>query len=1102
MKRVKLLRINVTDMKDTNKTRILTDEEIEERYITLNDSYFLETYLRYFKEPYSVDMILDKIILVELLEDDEEATKQLKQGIELYNINYTYFMSTVSYLKKEEEHILNDGTKISGKGYAIFIRENNKEFIDFYNNCITANKIKDKINTTLCINKYTARLGLGLSNAIKTNLRPRICIVSECKHIINHEYETIDLATNKIYKPKNKSVEVTQFDGCGVMSMQFADAIRKDLGLDYSVSWCGIRKYGGLGVKGLVTSIDFREYFKINYKCDTEYFKRENDTFYIKDIYKNWINIDNIDLILNESQVKLWDSFGSLEEQGQAIKEDNIKDYEDLNSCLWIAKYNKDPEKIEKYNLINYQLLQVLSLTPLELEELSKETEQYYKRVLDLEDVDALKLWYKTFNKNKVEYDEEGEEIPTATIKVTEMCNCLVAASEELKDSGYLKKRTKQMLKKKIKEMCFGRFYLENYYKTATQDPVSYLNWILNRTEKETFIVNPNSLKAHEFYCSDVENGGHRVISRNPLATYSEVVKANFVRNPYIDKWIGHLNKDMIVFNCLDLTKECCSGEDFDLDMNSVINNEIIYNNVIEDLPFISASEGNKNKTIYNRENEILETIKSRGNLIGKLANLNQKINNECQEIFTCMYQDSEGKLHKEQELRSQLYKMAISETDDNNKINKFIEENLNKYEKITEDIYFRIKDNRYYTLEQNRKRYENYCKRHNKSIDESEFINGLKEKMINIFTEPKRLMIHAYKHIYKQDSYRCRQYGMMAIDAPKTGIPVTKEMYSDLSKKYSKNSYFYRYKLDYEESKDQRFNWVNNAININARRINQELMIKKKDIEDIKDNKELILKYLSWEDVEDNEEYEQCKNDVLAIFDIYKDKNKYIYSHYDNLLSKVDTDHDINLVVEQKKEAYKMRDLYMARLCSSLEDKYNYRLLSHVLSHNCTESFIFSNFFNTVKKTLEETTANLTNHTYRDADDEESYDIEFMWHKYKKHVTNLNMNTGRVVDKLEAKEKKHKIKDLNNIRVRVKKYTKLENGVYQLNFNDKERSLESEFSLYKDSSKIADIYLDSSKDLETVNLKNYLYSFINVIVEKETEKSADILLNYKSKVS
>lgn len=1100
MKRVRLLRINVTDIEDINKVRNLTDEEVEERYITLNDSYFLEVYLRYFKELYDVDMILDKIILVELLDDDEEAIKQLKQGVELYGINYTYFMSTVSYLKKEEEHILDDGTKISGKGYAIFIRENNKEFIDFYNNCITANKIKDKINTTLCINKYTARLGLGLSNAIKTNLRPRICIVPECKHIINHEYETIDLATNEIYQPNDKNIEVTQFDGCGVMSMEFADAIRKDLGVNYNISWCGIRKYGGLGVKGLVTSIDFREYFKINYKCDTEYFKKRSDGYYIKDIYKNWININNVDLILNESQVKLWDSFESLEEQGQAIKEDNIKDYEDLNSCLWIAKYNKDPEKIEKYNLINYQLLQVLSITPEELAELSSKTEQYYKRVLDLKDVDALKLWYKTFNKNKMEFDEEGEEIPTATIKVTEMCNCLVAASEELKDSGYLKKRTKQMLKKKIKEMCFGRFYLENYYKTATQDPVSYLNWILNRTEKETFIVNPNSLKAHEFYCSDVENGGHRVISRNPLATYSEVVKANFVRNPYIDKWIGHLNKDMIVFNCLDLTKECCSGEDFDLDMNSVINNEIIYNNVIEDLPFISASEGNKNKTKYTRENEIKETIRSRGNLIGKLANLNQKINNQCQEIFTCMYQDSEGKLHKEQELRSQLYKMAISETDDNNKINKFIEENLNNYKKITEDVYYSIKKNEFYTLEQARESYIKHCNKVNIEFKEDNFIKALDLVFINIFTEPKRLMIHAYKNIYKKDSYRCRQYGMMAIDAPKTGIPVTKDMYDDLSKKYSKNSYFYRYKLDYEESKDQRFNWVNNAININARRINQELMIKKKDIKDIKDNKELILKYLSWEDVEDNNEYAQCKSDVLAIYDIYTKKNKYIYSHYDSLLSKVTTDYDINLVEEQKKDAYRMKDLYMTRLCKQLEDKYNYRLLTHVLCHNSSETFIFSNFFNTVSKTLEETTFNLTNHTYTDADNEENYDIEFMFHKYNKWDAKLNVNTDKIVDKLEAKEKKHNIKDLNDFEVRVKKYEKLENGVYQLKFNQ-DADIENEFSFYKDDNKIADICLDSLKS-ETFSFNKYLYEFINVVVKKETAKSASVLLNYKSKIS
>lgn len=1090
-------------MVNSNKIKILTDEEIEERYITLNDSYFLEVYLKHFKEQYSIDKILDKIILLELLGDDIEASKQLTDGVELYGLNYIYFMSTVSYLKKEEEHIIQDGEslkRVKGKGYAIFIREDNKEFIDFYNNCITANKMDKYYNSKMCINKFTARLGLGLSNAVKTNLKPKICIVPECNHVIESKYETIDLKTNEIIRPDDTHVLVTQFDGCGVMSMEFANFIRKDLKLDYPISWCLIRQYGGLGVKGLITSIDFREYFKINYKKDTEYFKKKEDGYYIKDIYKDWLNIDNVDLILNESQVKLWNSFKSMTEQGQAIKGDNIKNYEDLNSCLWIAKHNKDYRDIEEYNPINYQLLQVLSITPEEIAELSNPTEEYYKRVKN-EDVDALKLWFKTFIKDTAVIENDVEEIQQESIKASEMCSALLAYTDKFKDSKYVNKCRKTMVRNKIKELCFGRFYLKNYYKTITQDPLSYLNWILNRTEKDKFIVNPYSLKEGEFYCSDIENGEHRTISRNPLATYSEVVKGQFIKNNYLNRWVGHLSKDLFVSNCLDLSKERMSGCDQDGDICSVIENEIIYNNVIEDLPFISASEKKKNEALYTRENEIKETIKSRGNLIGKLANLNQKINNECQEVYYCMYQDSKGNLHKEQGLRRELYKMAKSETDDNDKINKFIDENLNNYKKLTEDVYLSIEKNRFYTLEQARESYIKHCNKENMEFKEDEFKKALNEMFINIFTEPKRLMVHAYKHLYKQDSYRCRQYGMMAIDAPKTGIPVTKDMYKDLSKKYNRNSYFYRYKLNYEESKDQKFNWVNNAVNINARRIKDTLFITKKEIENIQDNKNLIQRFLMWDKIDFGDEYKSCENDVLEVFSSYKKKTEKINCMYNKLFSNSDIK-DFEQLQKQKNEELKMKDLYIFRLASNLENKYNYRLLAHILSVNCTELFIFSHFQKAVCNTLKETTLEEINYTYQEV--EKNEDVEFMWHKYKKSPIYGSVNAN-LIDKVEAREKKYKVKDLDNLKVRVKKNVgHLENGTYILKHNNCEDvKSNNQYALYKNDNKIAEIYLNDSikKDerVKTTPFHNYINCYINAVIEKETEKSATVLLNYST---
>ena len=84
-----------------------------------------------------------------------------------------------------------------------------------------------------------------------------------------------------------------------------------------------------------------------------EWCKEKNDgNYFIKDIYGNMVDLREIDVILSEGQVKLWDSWESQESLEKNSKE---------NGIVWgITKYA--PKEDKRVLTTNYQFLQTLDL--------------------------------------------------------------------------------------------------------------------------------------------------------------------------------------------------------------------------------------------------------------------------------------------------------------------------------------------------------------------------------------------------------------------------------------------------------------------------------------------------------------------------------------------------------------------------------------------------------------------------------------------------------------------------------------------------------------------------------------------------------------------
>ena len=106
-----------------------------------------------------------------------------------------------------------------------------------------------------------------------------------------------------------KDVVFNLWDGQGIVSPRFAEQIAGELGLDYIPSTFIIRSNF---IKGMLCVFDFVR------------FSDDMGKHMIADIWGNSYNIRDADVIITQSQFKLWNAFNSLSDYNQKCKENKI----------------------------------------------------------------------------------------------------------------------------------------------------------------------------------------------------------------------------------------------------------------------------------------------------------------------------------------------------------------------------------------------------------------------------------------------------------------------------------------------------------------------------------------------------------------------------------------------------------------------------------------------------------------------------------------------------------------------------------------------------------------------------------------------------------
>lgn len=573
---------------------------IETKEIVINENPFLHMMFKGLNQNIDEVERIDWMIKVQF-NNKEEALKLKDAPLALEGETYYFGLSSPSDMKNLK---------------ALYVREDVVGIVKQYESIVSCgflDTLEGKVGVN--VNKdVTARLSLFLSSSYHTNIKPNYLVLPEV------EYKTIQSVgtfENGEFVVKEDYEHTSVFaDGCGIASPALMRRVSKELQLGYEPCFIGVRSIK-LALKGLLVSIDFIEYFKNIHKGDTDTLKLIGDTFYAKDVWGNWIKVDENTIIVNPSMCK-WASKITLKE----YEDKRPEALKDIMDALFITKTSK--KEPSEYKRTSYQLLCQLGLNAQDYNELTKETYERLSGVLKGD-----KNYIYNFL-GAIDSDDAEE------VEIADRLSLLLQADfDSFYKLPWVKRTLANMVERSVKELCSGKFWVKGNFKTIVNAPLGILNFVMNRTDEKVQEIN-DSLKVNEFWCNTEDK--QVLACRFPIASFSEVGVMNFVEDDLYSKYCGHWTKELCVFNSKDIRAKILSGADYDTDTIFTSSNKLLINAIIppkDGLHFISTNldKGTINEVPYNWSFRTYMNTAYMGNIIGDVAITNACISNVAQDL-------------------------------------------------------------------------------------------------------------------------------------------------------------------------------------------------------------------------------------------------------------------------------------------------------------------------------------------------------------------------------------------------------------------------------------------------------------------------------------
>ena len=391
--------------------------------------------------------------------------------------------------------------------------------------------------------KYNAYYALASSATYKVS-KPRVCVIPDLEITMT---KLVDFIENGKIERKYKEMKFNVFDGQGLISPEFSKKWANDVGIyDYVPATWGVRC---AFIKGMCVTFDFHKYWEENTELSP----------FVRDMWGNSVDIRNIDVVLTQSQFKLWNAYESWQDY-----ETNLW----VNGLSWgISKVSPNPNEEKTYMMTNYQFLQVLDLNDNQIRELCAPTLEWLNGV-SCGDLQKTKLYLLGNIANKTDARRAVECVQDNFVK------CLLMDETMLNDK-YIQSRILRSIDKKTRETYFGNLIVEGNFMARISDPYALCEYLFGVPVK-------GLLKENEHYSQfwNIRKVDKVVAMRSPLTYKTEAHILNLQDNEQCNKWYSYLNSG-VIYNIWGVDCMLEAGADYDYDIVATTNNECFLKGVL-----------------------------------------------------------------------------------------------------------------------------------------------------------------------------------------------------------------------------------------------------------------------------------------------------------------------------------------------------------------------------------------------------------------------------------------------------------------------------------------------------------------------------------------
>lgn len=508
---------------------------------------------------------------------------------ELDKLQYIPELINVIMDKPKDIDLFKDGFIINGRKYFRFIGSPNqvkKSTVMYTSIHDTLNRLVENDRNPeykIVPAKYEAYKALTLSGSYPVTNTDRILVVDD---LITHFTEDIIMLDDSedgepTIEYKTAEIELDESDGYGLISPEFAKKWSDDMELDYLMSGCCIRHSF---TKGMVATFDFKEFAKIHNKR------------FIKDVWGKEHDINDIDIVLTTSMMKLWAAYDSIDD---FIKKSNKNKY-----SFCVTKVT--PKKLDEVRTLNYQFIQSYDLSDEQIKDLISPTIDEIKDILHC-DVDKTLLFLKGIKVNENNIDINNNDY----VKALMIDNRLI-------NDKYVIDRINVLISKKIQDAKIGILKAKGNYAIVVGDPYALCQKIfdLDVKNEEYGLLKAGEIY-HKFWLD--KNVDEVVCFRAPMSCHNNIRKMKISKSEDANYWYRYCS-NLIMLNCHDSFCHALNGCDKDSDILYTSNNIVLSDNY-KRTPTIICVQKSAEKLIIT-EDMLREANKlSFGNAIGAITN-------------------------------------------------------------------------------------------------------------------------------------------------------------------------------------------------------------------------------------------------------------------------------------------------------------------------------------------------------------------------------------------------------------------------------------------------------------------------------------------------